>query len=69
MPRLQSLAYLGQMYFDIKPTNAGGANILGDLMSSLFGGGGGGPPAPSAGSSKGRGRGAGVPKITQAGLD
>lgn len=66
----ESLGYLGQMYMDIKPANAGGNNILGDLMSSLFGGGGGGGPPSSGAGGKAKGRGgAGVPKITQAGLD
>ena len=70
----QSLSYLGQMYFNIKPAQQGGGNILGDLMSSLFGGGGGGGasqaalPGP-AGRGRGRGGASSTPKITQAGLD
>lgn len=64
----ESLTYLGQIYLDIKPANAGGGNILGDLMSSLFGGGSGGA-GPASGGAKPKSRGAGVPKIAQAGLD
>lgn len=57
------------MYFDIKPANAGGANILGDLMSSLFGGGSSAPPAAGAGRGRGRGRIAAAAQVAQPGLD
>lgn len=63
----ESTAILGEMYFGIRPANAGGANMLGDLMSSLFGG-----PSPSSASTRGgrgRGRGRGAPQIGAAGLD
>ena len=61
------------MYFDIKPAGSGGPNILGDLMSSLFGGGGGGGASGSGnqkaikGKAKPRGRIA--PKIGAESLD
>jgi hypothetical protein len=58
------------MYFNIKPANAGGGNILGDLMSSLFGG-GGASAAPAGGAGRGRGRGriSPAPNVAQPGLD
>ena len=68
----ESLTILGEMYFGIKPSGAGGANILGDLMSSLFGGSGSsGPPAIAgpAGKGRGKGRGKAAPAIGAAGLD
>lgn len=65
----ESTTILAEMYFDIKPSNAGGANILGDLMSSLFGG--GGSPSATSGAGRGRGRGriSAAQSVSQPGLD
>lgn len=43
-----STAEIGEMYFGIQQRRAGGANVLGDLMGSLFGGGGGAGGASNA---------------------
>jgi hypothetical protein len=73
---VQSLGIIGEMYFDIKPAGSGGQNILGDLMSSLFGGGGGSGAGGASGSGnqkaikgKGKPRGRIAPKIGAESLD
>merc|ERR1712093_93043 len=67
----ESTTILGEMYLDIKPASTGGNNMLGDLMSSLFGGPSSGANAGGAGrgGKAGRGRGRGAPQIGAAGLD
>lgn len=62
------------MYFDIKPAGSGGQNILGDLMSSLFGGGGGSGGASGSSNQKaikgkGKDRAKIAPKIGAESLD